>query len=112
MVQLLVLPALFNSVRANNRGACAHTCISTAVVCVAQWPCLQGISGAARPFQRRPAPACLAALPAVIHERGSPETLRDPRGFAVKFYTREGNFDMVGNNIPVRGGTLWGPCSP
>jgi catalase len=27
----------------------------------------------------------------VIHERGSPETLRDPRGFAVKFYTREGN---------------------
>lgn len=37
----------------------------------------------------------------VIHERGSPETLRDPRGFAVKFYTREGNYDMVGNNIPV-----------
>jgi len=37
----------------------------------------------------------------VIHERGSPETLRDPRGFAVKFYSREGNFDMVGNNIPV-----------
>ncbi|XP_042059244.1 catalase-like [Salvia splendens] len=37
----------------------------------------------------------------VIHERGSPETLRDPRGFAIKFYTREGNFDMVGNNIPV-----------
>ena len=28
----------------------------------------------------------------VIHERGSPETLRDPRGFAVKFYTREGNW--------------------
>lgn len=37
----------------------------------------------------------------VIHERGSPETLRDPRGFAVKFYTREGNWDMVGNNMPV-----------
>ncbi|PSD75115.1 catalase, partial [Acinetobacter baumannii] len=37
----------------------------------------------------------------VIHERGSPETMRDPRGFAVKFYTREGNFDIVGNNIPV-----------
>nr|P48352.1 RecName: Full=Catalase isozyme 3 [Cucurbita pepo]BAA09508.1 catalase [Cucurbita pepo] len=37
----------------------------------------------------------------VIHERGSPETLRDPRGFAVKFYTREGNFDLVGNNFPV-----------
>ncbi|CAK0787184.1 catalase A [Coccomyxa viridis] len=37
----------------------------------------------------------------VIHERGSPETLRDPRGFAVKFYTREGNWDLVGNNFPV-----------
>jgi catalase len=37
----------------------------------------------------------------VIHERGSPETIRDPRGFAVKFYTREGNYDMVGNNFPV-----------
>ncbi|KAJ8647168.1 hypothetical protein MRB53_000191 [Persea americana] len=32
----------------------------------------------------------------VVHERASPETLRDPRGFAVKFYTREGNFDLVG----------------
>ena len=40
----------------------------------------------------------------MVHERGSPETLRDPRGFAVKFYTREGNFDMVGNNMPVREG--------
>jgi len=37
----------------------------------------------------------------VIHERGSPETIRDPRGFAVKFYTREGNWDLVGNNMPV-----------
>ena len=41
----------------------------------------------------------------VIHERGSPETLRDPRGFAVKFYTREGNWDLVGNNMPVGGWT-------
>lgn len=37
----------------------------------------------------------------VIHSRGSPETLRDPRGFAVKFYTNEGNYDIVGNNFPV-----------
>ncbi|KAL4858318.1 Catalase isozyme 2 [Chlorella vulgaris] len=43
----------------------------------------------------------IARFSTVIHERGSPETLRDPRGFAIKFYTREGNFDMVGNNIPV-----------
>ncbi len=31
----------------------------------------------------------------------SPETLRDPRGFAVKFYTEEGNWDLVGNNLKV-----------
>jgi len=37
----------------------------------------------------------------VVHSRHSPETLRDPRGFAVKFYTREGNWDLVGNNMPV-----------
>ncbi len=75
----------------------------------------------------------LVRFSTVVHERGSPETLRDPRcvlhapplhrharltqagmsstrrhlvllccrGFAVKFYTREGNFDMVGNNMPV-----------
>jgi catalase len=37
----------------------------------------------------------------VIHGNGSPETLRDPRGFATKFYTEEGNYDVVGNNLPV-----------
>ncbi len=37
----------------------------------------------------------------VAGERGSPDTWRDPRGFAVKFYSREGNYDMVGNNTPV-----------
>ncbi|MGG1311956.1 catalase [Cohnella laeviribosi] len=37
----------------------------------------------------------------VIHGQHSPETLRDPRGFAVKFYTAEGNYDFVGNNLPV-----------
>jgi catalase len=37
----------------------------------------------------------------VAGERGSPDTWRDPRGFAVKFYTDEGNLDIVGNNTPV-----------
>jgi catalase len=32
---------------------------------------------------------------------GSADTARDPRGFALKFYTEEGNWDMVGNNTPV-----------
>ena len=37
----------------------------------------------------------------VAGERGSPDTWRDPRGFALKFYTSQGNYDMVGNNTPV-----------
>ncbi len=37
----------------------------------------------------------------VAGERGSADTPRDARGFATKFYTDEGNFDIVGNNIPV-----------
>jgi len=34
-------------------------------------------------------------------EKGSSDTARDPRGFAVKFYTEQGNYDFVGNNTPV-----------
>lgn len=34
-------------------------------------------------------------------EKGSADSARDPRGFAVKFYTEEGNYDMTGNNTPV-----------
>ncbi|RYG74191.1 catalase [Lentibacillus lipolyticus] len=37
----------------------------------------------------------------VVHGTHSPETLRDPRGFAVKFYTEDGNWDLVGNNIKI-----------
>jgi catalase len=37
----------------------------------------------------------------VTHPKGSPESLRDTRGMAVKFYTQHGNWDLVGNNIPV-----------
>jgi catalase len=37
----------------------------------------------------------------VAGELGSPDTVRDPRGFAIKFYTDEGNYDLVGNNTPI-----------
>ncbi|SHE51417.1 catalase [Seinonella peptonophila] len=37
----------------------------------------------------------------VAGELGSADTVRDPRGFAVKFYTEDGNYDLVGNNTPV-----------
>ncbi|WP_227368939.1 catalase [Halomonas sp. M20] len=43
----------------------------------------------------------LARFSTVAGERGSPDTWRDPRGFSLKFYTSEGNYDMVGNNTPV-----------
>ena len=43
----------------------------------------------------------LSGFSTVAGERGSPDTWRDPRGFSLKFYTSEGNWDMVGNNTPV-----------
>jgi catalase len=43
----------------------------------------------------------LARFSTVAGESGSPDTWRDPRGFALKFYTSQGNYDMVGNNTPV-----------
>ncbi|KAJ2356153.1 catalase A [Coemansia erecta] len=42
-----------------------------------------------------------ARFSTVAPESGSADTVRNPRGFALKFYTQEGNFDMVGNNTPV-----------
>ncbi|MFD5148803.1 catalase [Streptomyces sp. NPDC058401] len=43
----------------------------------------------------------LARFSTVAGEQGSPDTWRDPRGFALKFYTEHGNYDLVGNNTPV-----------
>jgi catalase len=43
----------------------------------------------------------LARFSTVAGESGSPDTWRDPRGFALKFYTTDGNYDMVGNNTPI-----------
>ena len=43
----------------------------------------------------------LARFSTVAGQQGSPDTWRDPRGFALKFYTDEGNYDLVGNNTPV-----------
>ncbi|HSN81413.1 MAG TPA: catalase [Polyangiales bacterium] len=52
-------------------------------------------------FQKGAETRMLARFSTVAGERGSPDTWRDPRGFALKFYTSEGNFDMVGNNTPI-----------
>lgn len=43
----------------------------------------------------------LARFSTVGGEKGSADTARDPRGFALKFYTEEGNWDLVGNNTPI-----------
>ena len=44
---------------------------------------------------------CFLRFSTVAGERGANDCDRDPRGWAVKFYTEEGNYDMVGNNTPV-----------
>src|SRR5579863_759849 len=43
----------------------------------------------------------LVRFSTVAGELGSADTVRDPRGFAIKFYTDEGNYDLVGNNTPI-----------
>jgi catalase len=52
-------------------------------------------------FQPGATTEVVARFSTVAGERGSPDMWRDLRGFAVKFYTTEGNYDMVGNDTPV-----------
>ena len=52
-------------------------------------------------FQRGVKTDMLARFSTVAGEGGSPDTWRDVRGFSLKFYTDEGNYDLVGNNTPV-----------
>lgn len=52
-------------------------------------------------FQPGATTETLLRFSTVAGEQGSPDTWRDPRGFALKFYTSEGNYDLVGNNTPV-----------
>ncbi|MFF2553241.1 catalase [Nocardia sp. NPDC058058] len=55
----------------------------------------------AKLFQPGARTESLVRFSTVAGEQGSPDTWRDPRGFAVKFYTPDGNYDLVGNNTPV-----------
>ncbi|WP_072813649.1 catalase [Rhodococcus zopfii] len=55
----------------------------------------------AKLFQPGAKTESLVRFSTVAGEQGSPDTWRDPRGFAVKFYTEDGNYDLVGNNTPV-----------
>ncbi|MDO5645220.1 MAG: catalase [Dermabacter sp.] len=55
----------------------------------------------AQVFQPGTKTPMLARFSTVAGELGSPDTWRDVRGFALKFYTEEGNLDIVGNNTPI-----------
>ena len=55
----------------------------------------------AKLFQKGTKTPMLARFSTVAGELGSPDTWRDVRGFSLKFYTQDGNFDIVGNNTPV-----------
>jgi len=52
-------------------------------------------------FARGKSTDMLIRFSTVAGELGFPDTVRDPRGFAMKFYTEHGNYDLVGNNTPV-----------
>jgi len=52
-------------------------------------------------FQKGCKTEMLARFSTVAGEAGSPDTWRDVRGFSLKFYTSEGNYDLVGNNTPI-----------
>ena len=52
-------------------------------------------------FQKGVATEMLARFSTVAGEQGSPDTWRDVRGFSLKFYSDEGNYDLVGNNTPI-----------
>ena len=55
-------------------------------------------AGLFQPGKRTP---MFARFSTVAGEQGFADTVRDPRGFALKFYTEQGNYDLVGNNTPV-----------
>ena len=77
------------------RGSAAH----------GYFECYKPLDASTRARRSSPRPAsrrrCSSASRPSLGERGSTDTARDVRGFAVKFYTDEGNWDLVGNNIPV-----------
>lgn len=62
---------------------------------VSQWTKAKFLNGVGK---RTP---MFARFSTVAGSKGSADTVRDPRGFALKFYTEDGNYDLVGNNTPV-----------
>ena len=76
------------------RGAGAHGVF-------AGYGTADGVTSGRLPRARARRPTVFVRFSTVLGSRGSADTVRDTRGFATKFYTDEGTFDLVGNNIPV-----------
>ncbi|KAF1945799.1 catalase-domain-containing protein [Clathrospora elynae] len=76
------------------RGAGAHGVFTS----YGDWSNITGASFLSTPDKETPV---FIRFSTVAGSRGSADTVRDVHGFAVRFYTDEGNFDIVGNNIPV-----------
>ena len=79
-------------VHAKGAGAFGHFKVTSDLT---QYTCAKLFSEVGRETE------LFARFSTVGGERGSADSARDPRGFAVKFYTEEGNYAMVGNNTPV-----------
>jgi catalase len=97
--QLMQKMAHFNRERVPERvvhakGAGAHG-ILTVTNDLARYTCAKLFSKSGATCEM------FARFSTVAGEAGSADTARDPRGFSLKFYTEEGNWDMVGNNTPV-----------
>ncbi len=76
-------------------GTGVYGTFETTHASVSQWTCAKLFAQAGKQT-----PVFLR-FSTVAGSRGASDTVRDPRGFAVKFYTEEGNWDLVGNNTPV-----------
>ena len=97
---LLEKLARFNRERIPERvvhavGSGAHGYLEVTHPDVARWTRMKVFAAAG---QRTPA---FVRFSTVAGSRGAADTARDPRGFAVKLYTEDGNWDLVGNNTPV-----------
>ena len=97
-VQLVETLAAFNRERVPERNP--HAKGSGAF---GTWEVLEDVSQytRAKVFQPGAKARMLARFSTVAGEQGSPDTWRDVRGFSLRFYTEEGNLDIVGNNTPV-----------
>jgi catalase len=76
------------------RGSAAYGTF-TVTADVTQWTSARFLSAVGKETE------CFVRFSTVAGGRGAPEAVRDPRGFAMKFYTEDGNYDLVGNNTPI-----------